>query len=110
MHMIKKYWIYAFFIFAVVLFAYKRLVKQEQAVAGIVTVKTFHTGMGWGYDVLKDDAVYIHQEYMPAIEGRKGFATEADAKKIGNLVVERMKARAFPVITVEDLDRAPVLR
>lgn len=100
--MIKKYWIYAFFLFAVALFAFKRL-KTEQRKAS-VTVKTFHTGIGWGYDVYRNDALYIHQEYMPSVEGRIGFPTEAQAKKIGALVVEKMKRTDLPVITLQDLE------
>jgi hypothetical protein len=102
--MIKKYWIYAFFIFAVALFAFKRLQTPEQNATKInATVKTFHTGLGWGYDVYRNDSIYIHQEYMPAVEGRKGFATEAEAKKIGDLVLEKMKKNDLPVVTVEEI-------
>lgn len=100
--MIKKYWIYAFFLFAVALFALKRLKTQQQTAS--ITVKTFHTGIGWGYDVYRDDVLYIHQEYMPSVAGRKGFTTEAQAKKIAALVVEKMKRTDFPVITLQDLE------
>lgn len=102
--MIKKYWVYAFFLFAVALFAFKRLRTQQRKAEVSVTVKTFHTAIGWGYDVYRNDAVYIHQEYMPSVEGRKGFSTEAEAKKIGALVVEKMKQTDFPVITLKDLE------
>jgi hypothetical protein len=37
------------------------------------------------------------------VEGRKGFDTEADAKKIGELVLEKMKKSDLPVITVEEI-------
>jgi hypothetical protein len=101
--MIKKYWIYAFFVFAVVLFAFKRLQTPKQNAQVNATMKTFHTEIGWGYNVYRNDSLYIHQEYMPAVEGRKGFDTEADAKKIAELVLEKMKKSDLPVITVEEI-------
>src|SRR5258708_13747814 len=28
---------------------------------------------GWGYDIIKDDAPYIHQPHKPGVSGVKGF-------------------------------------
>jgi hypothetical protein len=103
MLMIKKYWIYAFFLFAVALFAFKRLQTQKNKAPVNATVKTFHTAIGWGYDVYRNNSLFIHQEYMPAIEGRKGFASEEEAKRIGELVTVKMKNTDFPVVTIEEI-------
>ena len=29
--------------------------------------KTFHTTAGWGYDILINKKIFIHQEYIPVI-------------------------------------------
>jgi hypothetical protein len=103
--MIKKYWVYAFFLFAVALFAFKRLQTQPQKKAAQVkaTLKTFHTAIGWGYDVYRNNSLFIHQEYMPAVEGRKGFASEEEAKRIGELILGKMKNTDFPVVTLDEI-------
>jgi len=104
--MIKKNWVYFLFAFAVILFIVTRFTgaakKNREFIK--VSLKTFHTDMGWGYDVYKDDSVYIHQASIPSLPGRKGFATEADADKIGNLVLTKMNHSKFPVISLQELD------
>ena len=110
--MIKKNWIYGLFIFSVLLFAFTKFKGRVLPHANEVNVslETFHTSAGWGYDIYTDDSVYIHQEYIPAIEGRKGFADEEDANTIGKLVIAKMKHSKFPVITTFELDSCGIER
>lgn len=109
--MIKKYWIYGLFVFAVTLFIITRFTKKAKRPDQIeLSVKTFQTGIGWGYDIYTNDSLYIHQEYIPAIEGRKGFVTEADAKKIGDLAMEKMKHHKLATIFVSELDSCKISR
>lgn len=100
---IKKYWVYAFFIFAVALSVYTFCWKKETDTTAIATVKTFHTSIGWGYDVYAHGSIYIHQEYIPAMEGRRGFVSEAQAQRAGELVVSKMKGKGLPVVTKEEI-------
>ena len=109
--MIKKYWIYGLFVFAVTLFIITRFTNKSKSSGQVaLSVKTFQTGIGWGYDIYTNDSLYIHQEFIPAIEGRKGFITEADAKKIGDLAITKMKHNKLPVILVSDLDSCKISR
>ncbi len=113
MQTIKKNWVFVLFIFAVGFFIYKQFIeKKKQASQVEVSVKTFHTDKGWGYNIFKSDRLYVHQEFMPAVEGRKGFATEADAKKIGDLAVFKMKNSnlQLPMILLSDLDSLQIVR
>ncbi len=59
---------------------------------------------GWGYDILVDDKIYIHQYCIPAIQGNKAFATKEDAVKTGQVVVQKMVKGMIPSITRHDLD------
>jgi hypothetical protein len=111
--MIKNNWVYLLFAFAVVLFIVTRFTrkeKEEDTGSKIrISVNTFHTDIGWGYDVLTNDSVYIHQEFIPAIQGRKGFASEEEARKIANLVIRKIKHRdQFPEITIRELDSSGI--
>jgi hypothetical protein len=110
--MIKNNWVYLLFAFAVVLFIVTRFTRGEKNDGKIrISVNTFHTDLGWGYDVLTNDSVYIHQEYIPAIQGRKGFASETEARKIGNLVMQKIKHRdQLPQITLRELDSSGIIK
>jgi len=72
------------------------------------SVKTFPSGNGWGYNVLTNDTVYIHQETIPAIQGLKPFATEEQAKKTGTLVMQKLLKGKHPTITVQELDSCKI--
>ncbi len=63
----------------------------------------FQTASGWGYSVLAGEKIYIKQEFIPAISGKHYFQTEADAAKVGNLVVKRVSSNLQPTITPQDL-------
>jgi hypothetical protein len=109
--MIKKNWTYLLFAIALILFAFIRLKsKSDQQDKINVSLITFHTPAGWGYDLYANDSLYIHQEYIPAIEGRKGFQSEEEANTIGRLVVSKMKYGKFPVVSLRELDSCEIRR
>ena len=68
-----------------------------------VDLKTFQTTGGWGYEVRVDSKPFIHQEYIPAVEGQKRFATEADALKTGNLVVQKLTKGQLPTLSKDEI-------
>ncbi len=60
--------------------------------------------LGWGYDVMVNGKKYIHQPFIPAINGRRGFENEQEALLVGNRVVANMTGkRASPAVHVKDL-------
>lgn len=72
-----------------------------------ITFKTFAVegGKGWGYDLYVGEKRTIHQPIIPAVAGNDAFATEEDAKKVGELAVYKMKSTgSFPTITLHELD------
>ena len=82
--MIKKNWVYIVFIIAVLVFILSKLYKKNNYYdKGKVEleVKTYKTDIGWGYDITANDTSLIHQNIIPGIAGRKGFATKEDAEK-----------------------------
>lgn len=106
MRIIRQYWIYLFFLAAVALYLF---VNNRDAIRmkrgkETLSMKTFMASDGWGYDLYVNDSLYIHQAYIPAITGRKVFASEAQAGTIGALALSRLQTSRFPVITVSELD------
>jgi Domain of unknown function (DUF4907) len=66
-------------------------------------VSVFKSGDGWGYDIMKKDKIYIHQPYMPALEGQVPFRNKNSARKTGRLVIKKIKNRKSPAITPEEI-------
>lgn len=55
---------------------------------------------GWGYDILVDDSVFIHQESIPAIGKGKGFPEKEQAQKAANLVLKKLENKeGLPALT-----------
>lgn len=59
---------------------------------------------GYGYQVSHNNHIAIFQPFIPAISGKKPFMEKEDAKKVGQLVIDRMKAGENYTITRQDLE------
>jgi len=76
-----------------------------------IIVNTFEEDAGWGYDVLIDGNLYVHQPNIPAVGGNKGFATEADARATGDLAVDKIRQGVIPpTLSVEELRAIGVVK
>lgn len=99
---LKNNWVYIVFGIAVLFFVYKKFIYRPPRVQ--VRVVTFQSPLGWGYNITVNDSVFIHQDFVPAIQGKKGFATQSDAAKTGNLVLNKLKSKQPPSISLRELD------
>jgi Domain of unknown function (DUF4907) len=70
----------------------------------LLTAMPIHTPYGWGYTILAGKKKFIEQEYMPAVPGKQGFKSAADALLVGNLVIKKLTSKQWPTITFRDLD------
>ena len=60
---------------------------------------------GFGYDILVDGILYIHQPHIPAVSGLKGFLTGEDARMAAEYVSTKFKmTNTLPRITPQELD------
>ena len=50
----------------------------------------------WGYDVFLNGKRYIHQPDKPAVGGRKGFDSRAQAEAVGELVMQKIAQGIMP--------------
>ena len=105
--MIKKNWVYILFGLSVIVFCITQYIKHSK---NSIIVKTKQYSSGWGYDIYVKDSVYISQEVIPSISGRTAFKTEDDAKKVGDLMVLKMKKHMIPNITEYELDSLKIIR
>jgi hypothetical protein len=58
---------------------------------------------GWGYDVMRDGHPYIHQPYIPDIQGIHGFQTKEQALAVGKMVYDRLVKGQLPIISIEEM-------
>jgi hypothetical protein len=84
--------------------------KKEQAVknqqAGKIFLKAvpFQTAYGWGYNIMADNKIFIHQDYIPYVSGKQGFKTREDALLVGNRVIQKISKDELPTINQKDLN------
>jgi hypothetical protein len=57
----------------------------------------------WGYEILINGKTYIHQEFIPALEGEKRFNTREDALKVGQSVLKKIRKKQSPALSREEV-------
>jgi len=57
----------------------------------------------FGYNILVDDRVLIHQPHIPAVQGIKGFDSEQAARNVADVVVGKLMRNEIPSVSVEEL-------
>lgn len=69
-----------------------------------VELRAIRTAKGWGYDILSNGRVYIHQNIVPAITSNGyGFRTKEEALAVGQKVYERVISGKVPMVTAEEV-------
>ena len=67
-----------------------------------LSAKVFEALNGWGYDILVDGKLFIHQESIPVMEGKKAFSKQVQAEQTARLIINKMKrGRGITVTTFE---------
>ena len=71
----------------------------------VVEYVVFETEHGYGYKIYIDGKLSINQPNIPALQGTTGFDSEADASKIAELAVSKIKKGIMPpTISLEELE------
>ncbi|MFT3676237.1 MAG: DUF4907 domain-containing protein [Chitinophagaceae bacterium] len=77
--------------------------RINQPARPALSAHVFQTTMGWGYDILINDSLFIHQETMPVIGGGQGFARKEWAQKAARLIINKMENGRHPRLTSFDI-------
>ncbi len=85
--------------------------KDNPYAKAVIDIKTFQTDTtGWGYDIYIHKDLYIHQKYIPAINGNKGFKSETDANKVAEFVAGKIRNNIIPpTVKTGELDSLGIL-
>lgn len=68
------------------------------------SIEIIEVNGGYGYQISHNNHITIFQPFIPAISGKKPFMEKEDAKKVGKLVMRRMKTGENYTITRHDLE------
>lgn len=75
-----------------------------------ITAEVFKEGNGFGYDILIDGQIYVHQPTIPAVGGNQTFKSESDAQKAAEIVISKIRQGILPpTVTVEELQATGVI-
>lgn len=96
------------------LFFFQKSENKEEApnpyANSVIEVSVFEENDSFGYDILIDSFIYVHQPNIPAVGGSRGFKTKEDAEKAANLVVQKIRNNIIPpTIEVEELKELGVI-
>ena len=58
---------------------------------------------GFGYQIFSGDKLLIQQEFIPAVKGRKPFNSAKDARRVALLVIEKIRNRTNPRISLAEI-------
>ena len=61
--------------------------------------RVYESANGWGYDILVNNKLLIHQESIPGIAGHRGFSEKKQAAQTACLIINKMKRGQLPTIT-----------
>ncbi len=62
------------------------------------------SGSGWGYRILVNRHPFLYQPFIPVYPGHRPFASEAQALRVGNLVVQKLVHGERPRLSRRELD------
>ena len=80
---------------------YYKETKKDKSVKALI----FEGPGGWGYDILVNDSLFIHQEYIPVIDGKEGFPTKEQAENTAQLIINKMNNGHLPTVTTFELEK-----
>lgn len=73
-------------------------------------VDSLNPKLGFGYNILIDGAIFIHQTSIPAMAGNNAFTTKDKAELVANLMVYKLKNNIMPPsISKQELDSLKIL-
>jgi hypothetical protein len=88
--------------------------NQIEAIPNVTTqiflVDSLNPKSGFGYNILVDGSIFIHQATIPSLPGNKAFDSKEKAELVANLVSHKLKNNIMPPsVTKAELDSLKIL-
>jgi hypothetical protein len=82
----------------------------SQFTTQLFLIDSLNPKSGFGYNILVDGAIFIHQNSIPSIQGNKAFSSKEKAELVANLMVNKLQNNIMPPsISKEELDSLHIL-
>ncbi len=65
--------------------------------------RVFSTASGWGYEILVNDSLFIHQDFIPSLAVQNGFEKKDQAEKTARLIINKLKAGHRPTVSTLEI-------
>lgn len=73
-------------------------------------VDSLNPKLGFGYNILIDGALFIHQNSIPSLPGNTAFPSQEQAEIVANLVIHKLKNNIMPPsVSKQELDSLKIL-
>ncbi len=87
----------AILVWCIVQVSVKKNAKQ------VFTSKVYKEPTGWGYDIYKNGALYIKQNFVPVAAGRAPFVKKGQAGKAAAMVIEKLNKGQLPSLDKNEI-------
>lgn len=71
------------------------------------TYRVIEVDGGYGYEILRDQKVMIHQDCMPSVSGRQPFESKKRADQVAQVVLSKLKKGEGPTVSMEEIKKMP---
>ena len=88
---------------SVFIFSYIQYQEDSSKTQDLYTLNVIEENEQWIYEINKNDQLFIRQEFIPAIAGKKSFKTKRDAEVIGELVIDKLYKTNNPTLTISEI-------
>ncbi len=73
-------------------------------------VDSLNPKLGYGYNILVDGSLFIHQNSIPSLPGNTAFSSQEKAELVANLVIHKLKNNIMPPsVSKQELDSLKIL-
>lgn len=96
-------------IIAAVITAVKLYLYNNARPGKELSYQCFNSPAGWGYDIIANGKILVHQTIDPRVAGRKGFATRQAAEADARIVIGNLKLGKTPVFNTHQMQRTTTL-
>lgn len=85
-------------------------IRMDSVPSPVIIYKLFNNpDKTYGYDIMLNGRLLIHQPNIPCINGNNGFASTKDAEKVAQLMIDKVKRGIMPpAVSLKELKKMQI--
>lgn len=92
----KKDWLILLVFFCIAVFTFVFVSRQQE---NPLSYRLIEGTAGWGYEIIAQGHILIHQEIIPGSSSQQGFPLPSQAESTARLLISKIKKGSQPVLT-----------